>query len=97
MDFDGSSLNLLTLKELFKKTEDVIFHHFEIQKIKLTFIFCEEMIDQQLIFSFILPTLEKHIEKANNSNEIKWLTLTLPDLKKLKKSMTLLQKSLQES
>jgi spore germination protein KA len=85
VDFDGSSLNLLTLKELFKKTEDVIFHHFEIQKIKLTFIFCEEMIDQQLIFSFILPTLEKHIEKANNSNEIKWLTLTLPDLKKIEK------------
>ncbi|MEK4252705.1 spore germination protein [Ureibacillus sp. FSL K6-2830] len=89
MDFDEASLNLFTLKELFKKAEDVTFQEFKIHNFQITFIFCNEMIDNQMIFSYILPTLEKFIEHSKGVlKEEELLKLPFPDLQKIEKLET---------
>ncbi|MFC5542667.1 spore germination protein [Ureibacillus suwonensis] len=83
MNMDEAAINLDTLKKLFQKSEDVIFYPFQIQNVPFTLIFCEEMIDQQILFNYILPSMEKFIEKVEQQlNEDLLRKLPFPELKK---------------
>lgn len=88
---DEAAINLHTLKGLFEKSQDVIFYPFEIQEIPFTLIFCEEMIDQQILFQYVLPTMEKFIEHLDHElNEEQIFKLPLPELKKIDQKETII-------
>lgn len=88
---ETSTISLTTLRGLFQKAQDVIFFPFEIHGVSFTFIFCEDMVDNQILFSYILPSMEKFIEKAEGGlNEEQLLRMPFPELKKLEDKETII-------
>lgn len=86
MSTGETTINLEALQEIFQKAADVVFYPLEIEQHQFTLIYCEDMIDKQILFSYILPKLEKFSEYSiEELNESKWKKLTFPNLKKISK------------
>lgn len=88
MDKSGQSLPMITrLKQLFQKSEDVIFQEFIFQQSKVFIIRCDSMIDQQILYTVVLPNIERLYKNSSNQifTEVDIEQLPLPDMKKLTK------------
>ena len=87
MDLCGPSPNnLTTLKKLFEKSADIIFHEFMFDQNKVILIKCDGMVDQQLLYSVVLPNIEILYKDKNNVQKITEQAiekLPIPELKKV--------------
>lgn len=85
MDTPGQSLPMIhRLKQLFEKSEDIIFNEVTFQQSKIHLITCDSMIDTQLLYSVVLPKIENLYN--NSTNEIaeeQIEQLPIPEIKKL--------------
>lgn len=89
MDTSGQSLPMITkLKDLFQNSDDIIFHEFTFQQSKVFFIKCDSMVDQQMLYTVVLPNIEKLYKDSDNQgldeNQIE--QLTIPEIKKISKT-----------
>lgn len=78
-------LNLHTIKELFKKNEDVIFQLYNYGKYKVHFITCDSMIDLQLLNETIVPRVQETCSEVSEEplEEFILNKLYIPDLQKV--------------
>lgn len=79
------TLDLQTLKEIFKKNEDVIFQLYNYGKYKVYFITCDAMIDLQLLNETIVPRVQETCSKVGEEplEEFILNKLHIPDLQKV--------------
>ena len=89
MNTAGQSLPMVTkLKQLFQKSEDVIFQEYFFQQSKVFTIKCESMIDQQILYTVVLPNIENLYLNSSNQTitEEAIEQLPIPEIKKLTKN-----------
>lgn len=88
MDSSGqASTPLLTLRKLFEKSSDIIFHEFTFEQNKVYIIKCDAMVDQQMLYSVVMPNIE-NLFKGQNTGQItdKMIEqLPIPEMKKMTK------------
>ena len=79
------TINLQTLKELFKKNEDIIFQLYTYGKYKVHFITCDSMVDLQLLNETIVPRTQETCRQVDigTLEETILEKLHIPDLKKV--------------
>lgn len=86
MDTSGQSLPMITkLKELFQNSDDVIFQELTFQQSKVFLIKCDSMVDQQMLYTVVLPNIEK-LYKDSVGQELEENLiekLTIPEIKKI--------------
>ncbi|MFL0504901.1 spore germination protein [Ureibacillus sp. 179-F W5.1 NHS] len=85
MDTSGhSSFKHFELKQLFEKSEDIIFNEMTFQQSKVLLIKCDSMVDEQLLYTLVLPNIEKLYKNSTNQiTEEQIKQLPIPNLKKL--------------
>ncbi|RUL54010.1 spore germination protein [Lysinibacillus antri] len=77
--------NITTLKQLFKNSADVLFNEFTFHQSNVFFIKCDAMVDQTMLYTVVLPTIEKLYENDDDINmQAKIEGLPIPELKKVK-------------
>lgn len=74
-----------TLQQLFKKSADITFQDYYFQNHKVTFVTCESMVDEQLLYQVIIEKVEAFFksEKKLNKEDIRNY-LHLPELQEIK-------------
>lgn len=87
MDASGQSLTMIKkLKQLFEKSEDIIFSEITFQQSKVFLIKCDSMVDEQMLYTVVLPNIEKLYKNTTNQiiqDQIE--QLPIPEIKKLTK------------
>lgn len=81
MDYSTEIPSIMTLQSVFKQSEDVQFQNLTIDQTKLTIISCDAMFDQNMLYSFVIPQIERYIADCNGIlNKDKLLELPIPDI-----------------
>ncbi|SOC15906.1 GerA spore germination protein [Ureibacillus xyleni] len=76
-----STFTISTLKELFQKSADIIFHQYSFGQSTVYFIKCESMVDEQLLYTIVLPNIES-LYKSEHVDETSIEQLPLPEIKR---------------
>lgn len=84
MDTSGQPTSITELKKLFEKSEDIIFSEFTFQHSKVFLIKCDSMVDEQMLYTVVLPNI-KSLYPKNQITENLIEQLPIPELKKLNK------------
>lgn len=66
MDTVGQTVTLSNIKLLFEKSEDVVFQEFNFHHSKVHFVKCDAMVDQHLLYTVVLPNIEKLFTQSTN-------------------------------
>lgn len=83
MDQFKQTITLSNLKQLFEKSEDIIFQELTFNETKIHIINCDAMVDQQLLYTVVLPKLENFFMQSQNGtvDYSKILQLPIPNIK----------------
>ena len=86
MDTTGQTVTFTTVKELFDKSDDVLYHAFTFNGSVVHFVKCDAMVDEQMLYTVVIPKIEKFF----NENDPKTIDqkmidqLSLPEFKAIK-------------
>lgn len=84
MDTGGqSTFTISTLKELFNKSGDVLFREFPFGQSSVFFIKCESMVDEQMLYTVVIPNVEELFNSNQPIDENTIGKLPLPELTKI--------------
>lgn len=77
--------NITKLKSLFQKSGDVIFNEFTFNQSTVFFIKCDAMVDQQMLYTIVLPNIESLYKDFNGTQitESQIEQLPIPELEKI--------------
>lgn len=76
--------NITSLKQLFKKCQDVIFDEFQFEQSKVYIIKCESMINESLLYGIVVPKIEQLFKQAKGElSQSQIEQLSIPDIKQI--------------
>ncbi|SOC41016.1 spore germination protein [Ureibacillus acetophenoni] len=78
MDRAGQAVTLATIKQLFEKSEDVLISTFIFNGSEVHFVKCDAMVDQQMLYSVVLPKIENLFNGSTNQSIDKTMIEQLP-------------------
>ncbi|QCR32402.1 spore germination protein [Lysinibacillus sp. SGAir0095] len=78
-------IDITTLKDLFHKSADIIFKEFNFNQSHVVFIKCDSMVDQQMLYTIVLPNIESLFNDTNPTQIIDQMIeqLPIPEIQKL--------------
>ncbi|MDN4492676.1 spore germination protein [Ureibacillus aquaedulcis] len=86
MNLSGQQeLDISTLKKLFNKSADVIFNEFTFNQSTVFCIKCDSMVDQQMLYTIVLPNIEDLFKDKNSTqvNNQMIERLPIPDIQRI--------------
>ncbi|KGR78231.1 spore germination protein [Ureibacillus manganicus] len=83
MDTNGQTITLSTIKQLFEKSSDVLYHTFIFNGSKVHFVKCDAMVDEQMLYTVVLPKIDNLFNNSKNGQIDKDMIdqLLIPELK----------------
>ncbi|KGR76908.1 spore germination protein [Ureibacillus sinduriensis] len=86
MEISGHSIDNFstsTLKKLFEKSADVVFHEFNFEQNKVLMFKCDGMVDQQMLYTVVLPNIESLYKDKEQLQKKKMETITAKQIEEL--------------
>ncbi|MFC7687161.1 spore germination protein [Ureibacillus sp. GCM10028918] len=82
---EQKDIDITTLKNVFNKSADVNFNEFTFNQSIIFCIKCDSMVDQQMLYTIVLPNIESLFKDKNNTqiNEKMIEQLPIPEIQKI--------------
>ncbi|HWL23232.1 MAG TPA: spore germination protein [Ureibacillus sp.] len=86
MDTTGQTVTFTKVKQLFEKSDDVLYHAFTFNNSVVHFVKCDSMVDEQMLYTVVIPKIEALFSNNQTIDQTLIDHLTIPEFQQISKN-----------